>query len=129
MQRGGPVKATVVPDVKMSSLPSVVFAEVEQDSYVSTDEMKSYNLLNGDGCGHGSVKHSAKEWQRIDTATGERISANGIANFWRQLKVSVKSMHCSVSSQHTAKYLGEFTFRMNHRTEVNRMFDRLVAKF
>ena len=28
-----------------------------------------------------------------------------------------------------AKYLAEFTFRANHRQEVNRMFDRLVARF
>jgi hypothetical protein len=27
------------------------------------------------------------------------------------------------------KYLDEFTFRANHRGEVNRMFDRLVAVF
>jgi hypothetical protein len=27
------------------------------------------------------------------------------------------------------KHLGEFTFRANHRQEVNLMFDRLIAKF
>ena len=57
------------------------------------------------------------------------VSTNGIENFWKQLKTSIRSTHVSLSSQHLPKYLGEFTFRANHRQEVNAMFDRLVAKF
>ena len=128
-QRGGPVKATVVPDAKTVSLRAVVNAEVAKGSYVSTDEWAAYNLLKGDGYGHGTVKHSAKEWQDYDAKTGEWISTNGIENFWRQLKISLRSTHVSVSPQHMPKYLDEFTFRMNHRSEMNLMFDRLIAKF
>ena len=75
------------------------------------------------------MKHSAKKWERFDLAAWESISTNGIENFWRQLKVSIRSTHVSVSPQHMSKYLDEFTFRLNHRAEVNLMFDRLIAKF
>ena len=75
------------------------------------------------------MKHSAKEWERFDPTAWESISTNGIENFWRQLKVSIRSTHVSVSPQHMSKYLDEFTFRLNHRAEVNLMFDRLIAKF
>ena len=70
-QRGGPVKATVVANAKTVSLRAVINAEVEKGSYVSTDEWAAYNLLTGDGYGHGSVKHSAKEWQRLDARANE----------------------------------------------------------
>lgn len=128
-ERGGAIKATVVPDAKTVSLRSVINETVEKGSYVSTDEWAAYGLLKGDGYGHGRVKHSAKEWQRLDADAGEWVSTNGVENFWKQLKVSIRSTHVSVSQQHMPKYLGEFTFRANHRAEANLMFDRLIARF
>ena len=128
-ERGGPVKAVVVPNAKTESLRRVINAEVEKGSYVSTDEWSAYNLLTGDGYRHGRINHSVKEWARMDASEDVSISTNGIENFWKQLKVSIRSTHVSVSQQHMPKYLGEFTFRANHRQEVNAMFDRLVAKF
>ncbi|MFN0115620.1 MAG: IS1595 family transposase [Paracoccaceae bacterium] len=128
-ERGGPVVATVVPNAKTESLRAVVNEHVAPGTYVSTDEWAAYGLLKGDGFGHGAVKHSAKEWQRLDAVAGEWVSTNGIESFWRLFKVSVRSTHVSVSEEHMPKYLGDFTFRSNHRQEVNRMFDRLIAQF
>ena len=128
-QRGGAIKATVTTDASTKSLREVVNASVEKGSFVSTDEWAAYNLLKSDGYGHGRVKHSAKEWQRFDGHSKEWISTNGVENFWKQFKTSIRSTHVSVSSQHMPKYLGEFTFRANHRLEVNGMFDRLIAQF
>ena len=128
-ERDGAVKATVVPNVRMNSLRGVINDQVEKGTFVSSDELASYNLLTGDGYTHGRVSHSAKQWTKEDGAAGELISTNGIESFWRMFKVSVRSTHIFVSEQHMSKYLAEFTFRANHRQEVNRMFDRLVAQF
>ena len=128
-ERGGPVKATVVPNAKTESLRTVINGAVEKGSYVSMDEWSACNLLASDGFTHGRVNHSAKQWATQDAMNDQRISTNGIENFWRQLKVSIRSTHISVSPQHMPKYLGEFTFRANHSSEVNRMFDRLIAAF
>lgn len=128
-ERGGPVKAVVVPNAKTESLRTVVNAAVEKGSYVNTDEWQAYSLLRGDGYTHGKIKHRFKQWSRLDRVHNIIVSTNGIENFWKQLKVSIRSTHVSVSQQHMPKYLGEFTFRANHRQEVNLMFDRLIAKF
>ena len=128
-ERGGPVKAVVVPNAKTESLRKVVNAAVEKGSYVNTDEWQAYSLLKGDGYKHGKIKHRFKQWARMDRVHNIKVSTNGIENFWKQLKTSIRSTHVSVSSQHMPKYLGEFTFRANHRQEVNAMFDRLIAKF
>lgn len=113
----------------MNSPRGVINDQVEKGAFVSTDELSSYNLLTGDGYSHGWVRHTAKQWTKEDSATGELISTNGIESFWRKFKVSVRSTHSFVSEQHMPRYLAEFTFRANHRQEVNRMFDRLVAQF
>lgn len=45
------------------------------------------------------------------------------------LKTVERSTHVSISQKHMKRYLDEFTFRANHRDEVNRMFDRVVTAF
>ena len=47
--RDGQMKATVIPNVKKDTLRDVVLQNVEPGSFVSTDELYSYNLLTGDG--------------------------------------------------------------------------------
>ena len=126
-QRGGPIRARVVPDASTPSLRGMIEDTVERGSHVSTDEWRAYNLLSKEGYAHGRVKHAAKEWAR--TEGNVTVTTNGVENFWRQFKNSVRSTHISVSAKHTPKYLGEFTFRANHRGEVNQMFDRLIASF
>lgn len=128
-ERGGPVKAVVVPNAKTESLRGVINASVEKGTHVSTDEWQAYSLLTAEGYKHGKIKHRFKQWSKMDRVHNVLVSTNGIENFWKQLKTSIRSTHVSVSQQHMPKYLGEFTFRANHRQEVNAMFDRLIAKF
>lgn len=128
-ERNGPVRATVVEDVSQESLKKVILENVEVGSAVSTDELRSYNLLESEGYEHGRVNHAAKQWARFDPARGDTYCTNEIEGFWRMLKVSIRSTHIHVSPQHMQKYINEFTFRTNYRGEVNRMFDRLIAAF
>jgi transposase-like protein len=128
-ERNGPVRAIVAKDKRRDTLRKVINENVEVGSAVSTDELPSYNLLTGDGYEHGMVTHSKKEWSRFDPKTGDTYSVNGVENFWKLFKDSVRSTHVHVSEQHMQKYVNEFTFRANHRSEMNRMFDRLIAAF
>ena len=128
-ERGGAIRAEVIDNVKKPTLRKVVNENVEKGSTVSTDELMSYGLLTDDGYRHGRVTHSQKDWAHYDYRLNDVVSTNGVENFWRQFKHSVRSTHVSVSRQHMPKYLSEFTFRANHRDEVNRMFDRLIARF
>jgi len=126
-ERGGRIKAVVIPNVKKETLRGVVLENVERGSAVSTDELYSYNLLEGDGYKHGAVKHGRKEYAFYDYRKGETFHVNTVEGFWRLFKASVRSTHVQISSKYMARYLSEFTFRANHRNRVNGMFDLLVG--
>jgi transposase-like protein/ribosomal protein L37AE/L43A len=126
-ERGGRVETKVIPDVKKVTLRGVVLDHVERGSTVSTDELASYNLLKGDGYEHGAVDHSRKEWAWTDRVSGTTYSTNGVESFWKLFKDSVNSTHIHISAKHMDRYLGEFSFRSNHRQMKNAMFDLLIA--
>lgn len=127
VERGGAMKAMVAGNVKKATLRAIVNANVEPGSVVSTDELASYNLLTGDGYTHGAVKHGQREYAHYDYKTGINHHVNSVESFWNLFKNSVRSTHIHVSAKHMDRYLGEFTFRANHRVQQNAMFDLLVG--
>lgn len=127
-ERGGDMRAVVIPNVKKSTLRDVTLRNVKEGSTVSTDELMSYGLLEGDGYKHGVVTHSQRDWSHYDWRAGETFSTNHVESFWVLFKRSVRSTHIHVSSKHMHRYLDEFTFRSNHREMQNAMFDLIVAR-
>lgn len=126
-ERGGRLVAESIPNVKKSTLRGEVLRKIEPGSIVSTDELMSYGLLTGDGYKHGTVKHGAKEWSYYDYRHGATHHTNSVESFWNLFKHSVRSTHVHVSRKYMDRYLGEFTFRSNHRQMENAMFDLLIA--
>lgn len=126
-ERDGRIKAEVIPDVKKPTLRGVVLRNVEEGATVSTDELMSYGLLEGDGYKHGTVKHGAKEWAYYDYRHDALHHTNSVESFWRLFKKSVAGTHIHVSQKYMGRYLGEFTFRANHREMENAMFDLLIG--
>jgi transposase-like protein len=127
-ERGGDMRAVVIPNVKKQTLRGVVLENVKPGSAVSTDELMSYGLLTGDGYRHGTVTHSEKDWSHYDWHTRETHSTNHVESFWKLFKASVRSTHIHVSSKYMDRYLAEFTFRSNHREMQNAMFDLIVSR-
>ncbi|GBQ91006.1 transposase [Acetobacter nitrogenifigens DSM 23921 = NBRC 105050] len=126
-ERGGNMKAVVIPDVTKDTLRDVVLKNVKPGSTVSTDELVSYGLLTNDGYQHGVVKHAAKEYAYYDYRAKATFHVNTVEGFWRLFKASVRSTHIQISSKHMQRYLAEFTFRVSYRARVNGMFDLLVG--
>lgn len=126
-ERGGKIAAQVIPNVKMATLRGVVLENVEPGTIVSTDELYSYGLLEGDGYKHGAVKHGAKEWAYYDYRHDATHHTNNVESFWKLFKKSIASTHIHVSATHMDRYLGEFSFRSNHRKMEGAMFDLLIA--
>ena len=126
-ERGGRMETVVIPNVKTDTLKAVVTSAVEPGSIVSTDELVSYGLLEGDGFRHGQVKHGEKDYAHYDYRLGAVVSTNNVESFWRLFKKSVASTHIHVSAKYMQRYLDEFTFRSNHRQMVNGMFDLLIG--
>ncbi len=126
-EREGRMVAETVPDVKKETLRERVLHTVEPGSIVSTDELMSYGLLTGDGYKHGMVKHGEKEWSYYDYRHKATHHTNHVENFWKLFKASVRSTHIHISGKYMNRYLGEFTFRSNHRAMSNAMFDLLIS--
>jgi transposase len=126
-ERGGPMITEIVPDATRATLRKIVLETVQPRTTVSTDEHGGYVLLTGDDYVHGTVKHSADEYARVDPETGVVHHVNHVESFWRLFKNSVRSTHIHVSEKHMSKYLDEFTFRNAHRQMVNGMFDLIVG--
>jgi transposase-like protein len=95
-ERGGKMTTQVIPDVKKATLRDVVLDNVEPGAVVSTDELMSYGLLNGDGYNHGTVKHGAKEWSYYDYRHDATHHTNHVENFWKLFKKSVASTHIHI---------------------------------
>jgi transposase-like protein len=126
-ERGGKITTQVIENVKKDTLRGVVLKNVEKGAIVSTDELMSYGLLTGDGYKHGTVQHGAKEWTYYDYRHGATHHTNNVESFWKLFKKSVASTHIHISGTHMDRYLGEFSFRSNHRQMRNAMFDLLIA--
>ncbi len=107
-ERDGDIRTAIIPNVKKSTLRDVTLRNVEPGSVVSTDELMSYGLLEGDGYVHGSVPHGEKIWSSYDYRTGETHSVNHVESFWKLFKVSVRSTHIHVSAKYMDRYLAEF---------------------
>ncbi len=124
-ERGGYIRAAVVPDASIASLRPVVLANVKPGSMVSTDEHRGYNLLVKDGFLHSTVNHSQGEYSRVDDLGATHV--NSVESFWRLFKASVRGTHVAISREHTQTYISEFTCRQNYRELSNGLFDVLLA--
>lgn len=125
-ERNGRIRTRVVPNAQTVSLRPIVLENVERGATISTDELRSYGLLTGDGYRHGRVNHKAGEYARY-VCKSLTFHVNTCEGFFRLFKASVRSTHVHVSHKHMQRYLDEFTFRANHRERVNGMFDLLVG--
>lgn len=122
VQRGGAFKGHVVADSKKATLVPHVVKDVQRNTIVSTDTLRSYANLASYGFIHGTVNHGEEQWKNGIHCT------NRIEGFWSHLKRGISSTHVSVSKQHLQKYVDEFAFRYNNRKEPADMFARMLAQ-
>lgn len=107
LERGGKVRAKVVPGTKKKVLQAEVRKHVQAGSALYTDALKSYDGLAQEYA-HGVVDHAV---QYVDG----KIYTNGLENFWSLLKRSINGTYVSVEPYHLFRYLDEQTFRFNNR--------------
>ena len=123
MQRKGQVMTKVVPNVAKKTLQPIIEENVLDGSTVHSDELRSYNGLNKAGFNHKTVYHGAKEYVVGNT------HVNGLENFWKHLKGSIRSTHIHVSKKHLHKYAKEFEYRFNRRENASEMLPELLSQF
>ena len=109
MERGGKVRATVIPDRKRQTLHGLVKANVAAGSALYSDALAGYGGLDGEFF-HQIVDH-AVEYVRGNVHT------NTLENFWSLLKRGIRGTYVSVEPFHLFRYLDEQAFRYNNREE------------
>ena len=122
VERGGRIKATVLPSRRGPGLKKQVIEWVEPDSIGITDEWPSYNGLDQHFIAHSRINHSAGWYVQGDTHT------NTVEGFFGHLKPSIKGTYRKVSHRWLQGYLNEFTWRRNARLEPGPMFEQLLAR-
>ena len=107
LERGGNVRAIVVPNRKKKSLQGEVRKHVEAGAALYTDFLLSYEGLGSD-YHHQVVDHAV---QYVDG----KIHTNGLENFWSLLKRGISGTYISVEPFHLFRYLDEQVYRYNNR--------------
>ena len=112
LQRGGKVKAVVVPDRKQATVQQIVRNYVEPGSEIHTDEHAGYQGLDKDYV-HEVINH-------MEAYVRGHVTTNGMENFWSLFKRQIGGTHVSVEPFHLFRYLDEEMFRYNYRKDGER---------
>jgi len=120
-QRGGEMRAAVVPDRTRKTLHGHVAENVEPGATVYTDELQSYSGLSREFA-HETVDHAERYVERY---VDGQVHTNGAENFWSLLKRGLHGTYVSVEPFHLFRYLDERLFAYNLR-ELND-FGRFAA--
>ncbi|MBI3664247.1 MAG: IS1595 family transposase [Acidobacteria bacterium] len=107
LERGGKVRALVIPNRKKQALQTEVKKHVKAGASLYTDALLSYDGLEREYA-HQVIDHVLKY---VDG----RVHTNGLENFWSLLKRGISGTYISVEPFHLFRYLDEQTFRYNHR--------------
>ena len=121
-ERGGRVSARVVPNVRAATLLPFVREKILPRSPIYTDELASYNRLQGMGYAHRRIHHSSKVYVEGDVHT------NNVEGFWSLVKRGIGGVYHAVSEKYLQNYLNEYAFRYNRRGSSEPMFAAILAR-
>jgi transposase-like protein len=107
LERGGEVRAKVVPNRRKPLVQREVRENVTPMSLLLTDRLQSYEGLIRDYA-HYMIDHAERY---VDG----KVHTNGLENFWSLLKRGLKGTYISVEPFHLFRYLDEQTWRYNNR--------------
>jgi transposase-like protein len=114
MERGGNVRAEVIPNNRKSTLHSRVKDNVEEGATLYTDAHRSYIGLDW-RYDHKTIDHAV-------AYVDGNVHTNHMENFWSLLKRGLKGTYISVEPFHLFRYLDErvFTFNMRELNDFQR---------
>jgi transposase-like protein len=107
LERGGHVKAKVVPNRRKPALHAVIAETIEKGSQLYTDEHNGYMNISPEYV-HSIVNH-------LESYVSGRVHTNGLENFWSLLKRGLNGTYVAVEPFHLFRYVDEQAFRYNNR--------------
>jgi transposase-like protein len=108
LERGGKVRAMMIPNRKKHHIQSEIRAHVKAESAIYSDALLSYHGLKDQGFRHQVVDHAEKY---VDG----QVHTNGLENFWSLVKRGLKGTYISVEPFDLFRYLDEQVYRYNNR--------------
>ncbi len=120
IERSGRVRCKAVPNVSMAEIMDFAESAIDRGAVdiIYTDQLRSYRIFDGI-FEHESINHN------LCYIDGE-IHTNGIEGFWSLLKRGVNGTFHHISRKHIGRYLNEFMWRFNNRTN-ERIFETLLG--
>jgi transposase len=122
VERGGRVKASVIPDRSKPTLQGKIREYVLPESMIFTDELKLYQGIGKEYRGHKRIKHKQRVYVLDDAGT------QNVESFFALFKNSVRGAHHSISAKYLQHYLDEYTFRWNHRKDERPIFWTILER-
>lgn len=120
-ERGGAVRATVVPDSSAKTHKSFLWQTVSaNDTRLMTDSTNILNTVARQYDRH-AVNHGRGEFVRGD------VHINSVEGFWAHVKRSIRGTHKSVSKKYLQSYLDGFVFHANNRHSDRQRFGALLG--
>jgi transposase-like protein len=119
-ERGGKVRALVVPDNKMLTLFMRLRDNVERGATLYTDAWSGYI-----GARHSWIHRVINH--KLEYVRGE-VHTNTIESFWSVLKRTIKGTYICPRPKHLPAYLDEQVFRFNSRETTDGPRFRMAAK-
>lgn len=107
-ERGGRVRAWVIPSNRKETLLPKIIESVTKGSTVYTDQLGSYHALKFEDYVHQVINHAERY---VDG----RVHTNSIENFWSVLKRTIGGTYICPRPKHLDRYLEEQIFRYNER--------------
>jgi transposase len=120
VERGGRIKATVLPSRHGPHLQRQLVKWVQPESIIITDDWHAYSGLNRHFIDHSRINHSAGYYVDGNTHT------NTVEAFFGHLKPSIRRTYRKVSHGWLQGYLNEFVWRRNARYINAPMFKALL---
>lgn len=120
-ERGGRTKATPVHRTDAGYIQTLIHNTVEEGSRIHTDEGGAYGGLDGLFYRHETINHAAGEYARGDVTT------NSIESVFAVMKRGLIGVYHHASPKHLARYVNEFTFRLNDGDVKRHTMDRLAS--
>jgi transposase len=125
VERGGRIKATVLPSRHGPALNRQIVRWVHPESIIITDEWKAYSGLERHFISHSRINHGSGVYVEGSTHT------NTIEGFFGNLKTGMRGAYKKVSPRYLQSYLDEYSWRHNaqrDRAELGPLFEQLLLR-
>jgi transposase-like protein len=118
-EHGGRTKAFPIPEVDRRTLYLAIVRNIEQGSVLHTDENSGYVGIDRLSYTHRTVNHRSGQFSH------NGVSTNSMESVFAVLKRGLHGVYHHASKKHIARYVNEFTWRLNEGNVRRHSLERL----